>query len=75
MRRRDVDGEVATLRAEQAARVMPLIGPLLDAWDNTDNDTKSTMRSEYPALCDYLGKLEAAMNLESLTTAQNGGER
>jgi hypothetical protein len=29
------------LRREQAATVMPLIGPLLDAWDGTPNDEKN----------------------------------
>jgi hypothetical protein len=28
------------LRRDQAERVMPLIGPLLDAWDGTPNDEK-----------------------------------
>lgn len=59
-----IDSEIASLRRAQARRVMPLIGPLLDAWENTDNDTKSTLRSEYPVLCDYLDKIEAGMNLD-----------
>lgn len=32
--------EIATLRGEQAARVMPLIGPLLDAWEHVPNDER-----------------------------------
>jgi hypothetical protein len=32
--------EVEILRQEQAAAVMPLIGPLLDAWDGLPNDVK-----------------------------------
>jgi hypothetical protein len=32
--------ELDLLRREQAAAVMPLIGPLLDAWDGMPNDEK-----------------------------------
>lgn len=35
--------EIERLRAEQAAGVMPQIGPLLDAWDGMDNDTKAAI--------------------------------
>lgn len=34
------DRERERLRREQAERVMPLIGPLLDAWDGMPNDEK-----------------------------------
>lgn len=66
--------EVVKLRKKQAERVMPLIGPLLDAWDNTDNDTKSTLRAEYPVLCDYLDKIESGMNLDWAAVMRRVGE-
>lgn len=33
-----IDREIESLRTEQAKVVMPLIGPLLDAWDGLPND-------------------------------------
>lgn len=49
------------LRITQAKAVMPLIGPLLDAWDGMSNDVKSTLRLDDPELCEYLDKINAAM--------------
>ena len=48
-------------RAVQARQVMPLIGPLLDAWDELNNDTKGVLKEDAPTLCQYLDKLEEAM--------------
>ena len=36
-----IDRERANGRRRQTRKVMPLIGPLLDAWDGTPNDIKS----------------------------------
>jgi hypothetical protein len=36
----DSQTTIARLRREQAKRVMPLIGPLIDAWDSLPNDVK-----------------------------------
>lgn len=36
-----IDAEIEKLRRQQANKVMPLIGPLLDAWEGISNDTKS----------------------------------
>lgn len=55
------EADVKKARAIQAKQVMPLIGPLLDAWDDLSNDTKSVIREESPTLCDYLDKLDQAM--------------
>lgn len=33
-----IDRELDSLRVEQAKKVMPMIGPLLDAWDGLPND-------------------------------------
>ena len=49
------------LRAEQSANVMPLIGPLLDAWDGLNNDTKGVLREEGPDLTKYLASINHAM--------------
>lgn len=48
---------VDRLRREQAQRVMPLIGPLLDAWDALTRDE----RDEVPNLAAYIRKIRAAM--------------
>jgi hypothetical protein len=47
------------LRADQAKRVMPLIGPLLDAWECVPNDFRSSMDDECPKLTDYLDRIAA----------------
>lgn len=49
------------LRIVQSKAVMPLIGPLLDAWEGIANDAKDVLREEQPALCDYLDRISAAM--------------
>jgi hypothetical protein len=48
-------------RAVQVKQVMPLIGPLLDMWDDLPNDTKGAWRVDAPTLCTYLDKLDEAM--------------
>ena len=52
---------VMKARAVQSRQVMPLIGPLLDAWDDLDNDTKGVLKESSPLLCKYLDKLDDAM--------------
>lgn len=47
-------------RALQVQRVIPLIGPLIDAWEGIPNDTKGGMRADAPTLCDYLDRVTAA---------------
>lgn len=49
--------EVETLRAAQAEAVMPMIGPLLDAWDGVPND----MKTELPELRRWTLRIGAAM--------------
>lgn len=49
------------LRAVQAAAVMPLIGPLLDAWDGVPNDVKGAVREEAPDLATSLNAICGAM--------------
>jgi hypothetical protein len=49
------------LRIVQAKTVMPMIGPLLDAWEGANNDLKSSIREEEPELADYLDKIASAM--------------
>jgi hypothetical protein len=50
------------LRAEQAEAVMPLIGPLLDAWDGASNDLRTEVLDEAPGLAMYLSRINQAMN-------------
>lgn len=51
-------------RAVQAKQVMPLIGPLLDAWEEVPNDVKSGLREDCPMLCGYLDTIETAMGVD-----------
>jgi hypothetical protein len=45
------------LRIVQAKKVMPMVGPLLDAWEGTPNDLKADIREAAP---------ELAMTLEAI---------
>lgn len=62
----DTDGvpapEIDRLRAEQTAGVMLQIGPLLDAWDGMDNDTKAVLREDAPDLSRALIAISRAMD-------------
>jgi len=53
--------ERTALRARQSRDVMKLIGPLLDAWDDVPNDLKGDLREQCTPLCDYLDKINEAM--------------
>lgn len=53
--------EVEKLRAKQAKKVMPLIGPLLDAWEMLDNGTRSDLEIDAPNLCAALDKIASAV--------------
>jgi len=57
----DMASEVEKLRAEQAQAVMPLIGPLLDAWELLDNGTKGDLRIDAPNLANALDRISAAV--------------
>lgn len=53
--------EREALRAGQSAAVMPLIGPLLDAWDGMSNDARAEVLDEAPDLAKYLSRIGHAM--------------
>lgn len=53
--------EIEKLREEQAKAVMPLIGPLLDAWEMLDNGTKSDLEIDAPNLCSALDKISTTV--------------
>lgn len=44
-------------RLQQHNRVMPRVGALLDAWENTSNDEKSILRKDFPYLCSLIESL------------------
>ena len=52
---------VSRLRKRQATTVMPLIGPLLDAWDDLPNDVKSDIALDSAALVDCVERIRSAM--------------
>jgi hypothetical protein len=56
-----LDGELSGLRRDQAARVMPVVGALLDFWEMMPNDEKDLVRTT-PRLACLLDELEAAMD-------------
>jgi len=45
----------------QAVRVMPLIGPLLDAWDSLPNDELFALKEAVPIFCKKMNELSAAV--------------
>ncbi len=51
---------VAKARAAQAKQVMPIIGPLLDAWDGLSNDTKGVINEE-SSLGKHLREIDQVM--------------
>jgi len=53
--------EREVLRAEQAAAVMPQIGPLLDAFEGLNNDTLCLLRDEAPGLLNALRAINRSM--------------
>lgn len=56
--------EIDKLRAKQTRRVMPLIGPLLDAWEGTHNDLKGEIEELEPALFEQLQNLAKAVEFD-----------
>ena len=50
------------IRKEQANAVMPMIGKLLDAWDDLPNDVKSDPELKYISKC--INKIDRAMEGE-----------
>lgn len=56
-----LDRELAKLRRQQAARVMPVASDVLEWWDQTPADTKQQIRELAPELSKHLDKLEIAM--------------
>ncbi len=55
---------VKAARAVQAREVMPLIGPLLDAWEEVPNDMRSLIADQCPQLAHYLSKIDDAMQAD-----------
>lgn len=53
--------ELEKLRLAQSRRVMPLIGPLLDALDGLPNDTRETLEDDAPLLFRCLADIERAV--------------
>lgn len=51
--------ELVVLRREQSERVMPMIGGLLDAWDQLSNDMKHD--DELTSVREYIERIDAAM--------------
>jgi hypothetical protein len=56
-----VPDERERMRADQAAAVMPQIGPLLDAWEGISNDVKGAITIEAPGLVRHLKSINRSM--------------
>jgi len=57
---------ITQLRKEQAQRVMPLIGPLLDAWEAVPGDLRSEIKEFAPQLAEHLNHIFDAMEATRL---------
>lgn len=53
--------ERAKARTQQALRVLPFIGPLLDAWEGTDLSFRSDLSDQYQTLHDALQNIYKAV--------------
>lgn len=58
---RNAEQERHAARRQQSLRVMPLIGPLLDAWEGTDLSFRSDMCDQYRTLHDALQNISKAV--------------
>lgn len=56
-----IQRDLEQLQQEQAARAMPLIGPLLDAYTGLANDVKGGLEEDAPKLVRYLDELLTAV--------------
>jgi len=55
----EIKKEVSSERRRQTKAVMPLIGPLLDCWDELPNDVKS--EPELEGLAEWINKINDGM--------------
>lgn len=58
---RSHEEEISRLQAKQSEAVMPLIGPLLDAWEGTPNDVKGYLKEHASSLHHWLSNIDGAM--------------
>jgi hypothetical protein len=54
----DPDRELTKLRREQAARVMPKVGALLDCWESIPLDARGGLELDFPHLCELITNLQ-----------------
>ena len=52
--------ELFQLKLEQADRVMPVVGAILDCWDGTPNDEKASFKEQFEHMHALLLKLYEA---------------
>ncbi len=64
-----IKSEHRGLQIAQAKSVMPMIGPLLDAWEALPNDELAHLREIAPELCRRLDLIDNAME-NSLSAEQ-----
>jgi hypothetical protein len=56
-----IDRELKSLRRQQADRVMPKVGALLDCWENTPLDARCGLEQDFPHLCEIINALQEAV--------------
>ena len=49
--------KIAEARAQQINAVMPLVGPLVDAWEDFPNDLRGMIEEEAPAFYELMNNL------------------
>ena len=62
-----VEKERDQLRKAQTKAVMPMIGPLLDAWDDVPSDLRDYMKEQCPQLGCWLDDISAAMEFSRIS--------
>lgn len=73
LRRRDpIETELEALRKAQVREVMPIIGPLLDAWQGLPNDVSDV--DELMEVADYMEALEQAMDADPDSQSDAGAK-
>jgi hypothetical protein len=65
-------GEIEVLRNGQSARVMPLIGPMLDALDGLPNDTREALKDEARTLFKHLTAIRSAVEDDGAEPRKGG---
>ena len=62
-----VEKERDQLRKAQADAVMPMVGPMIDAWLDVPNDVRDYMKEQCPTLGCWLDDISAALEFAGIS--------